>query len=130
MMCRLPPYKDSKSKCSHMVASQNKGEPQYRPQNTIIILKGTPKKGTPNFGKPSYREQENQHYHLGPIWLKYLKYGCKWNMALGQSMNKHKCIYKKCRGIITQAPIVGAQEESISKQMNRDIPFEARHSQP
>ena len=26
--------------------------PQYRPQNIIILIIGTPKKGTPNFGKP------------------------------------------------------------------------------
>ena len=35
----------------HLVVSQNKG-PQYRPQNTIVLIIGTPKKGTPSFGKP------------------------------------------------------------------------------
>ena len=30
------------------------GGPQYRPQNTIVLLVGTPKKGTPNFGKPPF----------------------------------------------------------------------------
>ena len=31
--------------------------PQYRPQNTIVPIIGTPKrpKGTPNYGKPSFR---------------------------------------------------------------------------
>ena len=28
------------------------GGPQYRPQNTILLIMGTPKKGSPNFGKP------------------------------------------------------------------------------
>ena len=44
-----------------MVVSQNRG-PQYRPQNTliliigtIILIIGTPKKGTPNFGKPPFQ---------------------------------------------------------------------------
>ena len=27
---------------------------QYRPQNTIVLIIGTPKKGTPNFGKPLF----------------------------------------------------------------------------
>ena len=30
------------------------GGPQYRPPNTIVLIIGTPKKGTPNFGKPPY----------------------------------------------------------------------------
>ena len=32
------------------------GGPQYRPQNPIILVVRTPKKGTPNFGKPPYVE--------------------------------------------------------------------------
>ena len=28
-----------------------KREPQYRPQNTIVLIVGTPQKSTPNFGK-------------------------------------------------------------------------------
>ena len=28
-------------------------EPQYRPQNTIVPILGTPKKGTLNYGKPT-----------------------------------------------------------------------------
>ena len=34
-----------------MVDSLNR-ETHYGPQNTIILIIGTPKKGTPNFGKP------------------------------------------------------------------------------
>ena len=34
-----------------MVVSRNKGT-QYRPQNSIILLMGTPKKGTAKFRKP------------------------------------------------------------------------------
>ena len=36
-----------------MVVSLN-GGPQNRPQYTIILLIGTPKKGSPNFGKPPF----------------------------------------------------------------------------
>ena len=34
-----------------MLASQNEG-PQYRPKNSLVLVMGTPKKGTPNLGKP------------------------------------------------------------------------------
>ena len=30
--------------------------PQYRPQNTIVLIIGTPKRGTPNFGKLPYED--------------------------------------------------------------------------
>ena len=30
------------------------GRPQYRPQNTIVLIMGTPQNGTPNFGKPPH----------------------------------------------------------------------------
>ena len=36
-----------------MVVSQNRGTPIWTP-NTIVLIMGTPKKGTPNFGKPPY----------------------------------------------------------------------------
>ena len=36
-----------------MVVSQNKG-PQYRLQNTIVLIMGTTQKGNPHFGKPLY----------------------------------------------------------------------------
>ena len=29
------------------------GDPNIGPQNTIVLIMGTPKKGTPKFGKPS-----------------------------------------------------------------------------
>ena len=37
-----------------LVVSQNRG-PQYRPQNTIVLIIRTPKKSTPNFGKLPFR---------------------------------------------------------------------------
>ena len=39
------------NRCRDVVVSQNKG-PQYRPQNTMAIIIGTPKRGTPNLGNP------------------------------------------------------------------------------
>ena len=39
----------------NMVVSQIKGGPQYRPPNIIILMMGTPNKGTPHFGKLPYR---------------------------------------------------------------------------
>ena len=35
----------------HLVVSLTKG-PQYKPQYTIVLIMGTPKKVPPNFGKP------------------------------------------------------------------------------
>ena len=39
-----------------MVVSQIRG-PQYRLPNSIVLIIGTPKKGTPNFGNPPYGAQ-------------------------------------------------------------------------
>ena len=40
-----------------VVVSQNKGTPNIDP-NTIILIIGTPQKGTPNFGKPPCRSNK------------------------------------------------------------------------
>ena len=41
------------------VVVPNIGGPQYRLQNTIILVIGTPTKGTPNSGKPPYQRSAN-----------------------------------------------------------------------
>ena len=49
-----------------LVISQN---PQYTPQYTIILVMGTPKKGTPNFGKPPFRGCRASRFPLKVFWV-------------------------------------------------------------
>ena len=42
-----------------MVVSQNKGTPIQTPKILIVLIIGTPKKGTPNLGKPHMGFHEN-----------------------------------------------------------------------
>ena len=55
----------SQLRSSYLVVSLQKGT-QYRPQYTIVLIIGAPKKDTPNFGKPLFVCEQTKMSHNGP----------------------------------------------------------------